>query len=108
MQLQTYHDKMSRTAQWLVVSLLGRVPWASENLPSFSINVNGEDVNPDEFFIDMAKKIDAWVERRASEMAARKLDEHFANISDDIYSARMEFRQRLVEILGIKYGDVFD
>lgn len=111
MQLQTYRDKMSNTAKWLVLSALGHVPrsaWSSDNLPDFTINISGEAVNPDEFFSDLAEKVDAWVERHANEMAAQKLDEHLANIEDDVYSARMEFRRRLVEILGIKYGDAFD
>ena len=111
MQLQTYHDEMSETAKWLVIFALGRVSreiWSSENTPDFTINISGEDVNPDEFFTDLAERIDGWVERRANKIAAEKLDEHFANTSEDLCAIQMEFRQRFIEKLGIKYSDVFE
>jgi len=95
-------DKMTDTARWLFSNVLCYVSedvWSNDGRPDFRIIIGGEEIDATEFFIDVAKKMDAQIEASTEERAVAKLNSVFGDLFNELEREREDLIDRFRDLL---------
>lgn len=97
-------DNLTETAKYLITSIIGDLPVWPKNgeTPDFLIRISDVDIDPTDFFQELADTVDEQIESESEDKALRKLDVILEDLSDEIQEYNDSIKKLARRILARK------